>query len=80
MGDGSKIRQDEWTDRIAKGSNTFVEKVKGLLGFRAMGRDVKESGGGYQLREGAVSYNALFEPKKRDIGPKTTNFWDINYE
>ena len=45
-----------------------------------MGRDVKESGGGYQLREGAASCNTLFEPKKGDIGSKNTYFWDINYE
>ncbi len=77
LGDGSKIRQDEWTDSIAVGSKTFVEKVKALLGFRAMGRDVKESAGGYQLREGAASYNALFEPKKHDIGTKNNYFWDM---
>ena len=80
LGDGSKIRQDEWTDSIAVGSKTFVEKVKALMGFRAMGRDVKESGGGYQLREDAVSYKALLGPEKCDIGPKNTYFWDIKYE
>ena len=80
LGDGSKIRQDEWTDSIAVGSKTFVENMKALLGFRAIGRDVKEGGGEYQLREGAASYNALFEPKKRNIGPKNTYFWDINHE
>ena len=80
LGDGSKIRQDEWTDSIAVGSKTFVEKLKALMGFRAMGRDVKESGGGYQLREDAVSYKALLGPEKCDIGPKNTYFWDINHE
>jgi putative transposase len=80
LGDGPKIRLDEWTDSIAVGSKTFVEKVKALLGFRAKGRDVKESVGGNQLREGAASYNALFEPKKHDIDPKNTYFLDINYE
>ena len=80
LGDGSKTRQDEWTDSIAVGSRTFIEKVKALLGFKAMGRDVKEGGGGYQLREEAISYNALFGPEKRDIGPKNTYFWAINYE
>jgi putative transposase len=80
LGDGSKTRQDEWTDSIAVGSRTFIEKVKALLGFKAMGRDVKEGGGGYQLREEAISYNALFGPEKRDIGPKNTYFLAINYE
>ncbi len=80
LGDGPKTRQDEWTDSIAVGSRTFIEKVKALLGFKAMGRDVKEGGGGYQLREEAISYNALFGPEKRDIGPKNTYFWDIKHE
>ena len=80
LGNGLQIRQDEWTDSIAVGSRTFIENVKALLGFRAMGRDVIEGGDGYQLREGAASYKALFGPEKRDIGPKNTYFWDTNNE
>jgi hypothetical protein len=40
LGDGEKIRQEEWTSSIAVGSRSFVEHVKALLGFRAKGRDV----------------------------------------
>lgn len=68
--DGLNIRQDEGTDRIAVGSKTYVKKVIALLGFRAMGRDVKKGGGGYPLRKEAVSYNALLGPEKRDIAQK----------
>ncbi len=80
LGDGSKSRQDEWTDSIAVGSKTFIEKVKGLLGFRAIGREVKKGGEGYQLREEAISYNALLGPEKRDIGHKNTYSFESNYE
>lgn len=80
LGDRSKTRQDEWTDSITVGSKTFIDKVKALLGSMALGRNVIEGGGGYQLREGAASYNALLRPEKRDIGPKNTYCWDINYE
>jgi putative transposase len=80
LGGGLQNRQDEWTDSIAVGSRTFIENVKALVGFRAIGRDVKEGIGGYQLREDAISYNALMGPEKRDIGPKNTYFWDLNYE
>ena len=79
LGNGPKIRQDEWTDSIAVGSRSFIENVKTLLGFRAMGREVKEGGGGFQLREGPASYKALFRPEKRDIGPKNTYYWDTTY-
>jgi putative transposase len=78
LGGGSKIRQDEWPDGIAAGSRSFIEKVKAILGFRALGRDVIEISEGYQLREGSVPYKALLGPEKGDIGPKNTFFWDIN--
>ena len=64
LGDGSKNRQDEWTDSIAVGNRIFIEKLKALLGFRAKGRKVQESGEGYQLREDPTPYNALLRPKK----------------
>jgi putative transposase len=51
LGDGSNNRQDEWTESIAVGNRSFIEKLRALLGFRAKGRKVKEGGEGYQLRE-----------------------------
>jgi len=44
------------------------------LGFKAKGRNVIESGEGYQLREGGVRYKALFEAEKDYIGLKTHFF------
>src|SRR4030042_2680638 len=60
LGDGQKIRQEEWTSSIAVGSRSFVEHVKALLGYRAKGRDIIGGNEGYQLREGSASYKALF--------------------
>jgi hypothetical protein len=62
------------------GSRPFVEKVKVLLGYRGKGRDIVEGTEGYQVREGPVTYNALFGAEKRDIGPQNAYFWDINAE
>jgi len=78
LGGMAKERQDEWTASIAVGGRSFVEKVKALLGFRAKGRDVVQGDEGYELREGAGSYKAVFEGKKDDIGPANTYFWDTN--
>ena len=50
-GNGAAGRQDEWTDSIAVGSKSFIEKVKALPGFKAKGVDVMEGGEGYHLRE-----------------------------
>lgn len=80
LGNEKQSRQDEWTGSIAVGSKTFIERVKELLGGRAIGRDVIESGGGYQLREEAASYRALLEPEKGNIGPANMYFWDNKFE
>jgi len=58
---------------------TFVDTVKALLGFKAKGRNIIESGEGYQLREGGVRYKALFEGEKDDIGPENSFFWDFSH-
>ncbi len=80
LGGAVKIRQEEWTRSIAVGSRSFIEDVKTLLGFRAKGRDVIEGSEGYQLREGAAHYQALFEAEKEDIGPENTYLWEIRTE
>ena len=80
LGNGAEGRQDEWTDSIAVGSKSFIEKVKSLLGFKAKGRDVIEGGEGYNLREEAAPYRALFRIEKEDIGPQNAYFWDTNTE
>ena len=77
-GDGEKSRKAEWTDSIVVGSKPFVEKVKALLGFRAIGRDVIQGAEGYQIREEAASYKAHFGAEKGNIGIRNTSFWDIN--
>jgi hypothetical protein len=39
-----------------------------------------EDGGGYQLREEAIPYTALFGAEKDDIAPENTHFWNVNIE
>ena len=62
------------------GSKSFIELVKAVLGYRARGRDVIESGEGYQLRESPASYKVFFEAENEDIDLKNTRFWDIKFE
>ena len=77
---GAEGRQNEWTDSIAVGGKSFIEKVKSLSGFKAKERHVIEDRGGYHLREEAAPYTALFRAEKDDIGPENTYFWDVNTE
>jgi putative transposase len=80
LGNGAKSRQSEWTDSIAAGSKSFIEKFKSLLGVKAKGRSIMDGGERYHLREEAVPYMALLRAKKKDIGPQNTYFWDITVE
>ena len=66
------------TGSVAVGSKFFIESVKASLGFQARGRDIIESGEGYQLKDCPASYKAFFEAKNEDIGLKNTRFWDVN--
>ena len=80
LGDGVKIREEEWTRSIAVGNRSFIEDVKAQLGFRAKGRDVIEGCEGYQLREGATHYKALFEAENAGIIPENTYLWNLMAE
>jgi hypothetical protein len=40
--------------------------------------DVAEGGQGYQLREAAADYKALFEDDNEDIGLENVYAWDLN--
>jgi hypothetical protein len=77
---GAGGRREAWTDSIAVGSTSCIEKVKSLLGFKAKGRDVIEGEEGYHLREEAAPHVALFRAEKDDIGPVNAYFWDTNTE
>ncbi len=44
-------KENKWTQSIAVGSKTFIEKMKGTLGYRARGREIIGAGDTYELRE-----------------------------
>ena len=65
---------------ISVGSKSFIESMKASFGFRAKGRDVLESGKGYQLRESPAPYNVLFEAENEGIDLENTYFWQVKDE
>jgi len=76
----SNQRENRWTEGIAVGSNSFVEKVKEKLGYKARGRRVAESRSGSELKEAVSAYNAYFEAKTDPVSEKNSFFWDYNHE
>jgi len=65
---------------IAVGSKSFIESIKASLGLRAKGRDVLESGKGYQLRESPALYNVLFDAENEGIELENAYFWQVKDE
>ena len=49
-------RQAHWTESIATGSKSFVEKVKNRLGYKAKGKSVTDDKQQFQLRENVAEF------------------------
>jgi len=77
LGNGKNIRDDKWTESIAVGNKSFVERVKSLMGGLAIGRKSVEAGESYQLREPAASYGTHFRAKKCNIEAENSYFWNV---
>jgi putative transposase len=81
--DGCSGREERWSQSIAVGSEEFVERIKGELGIRAKGREVREMEGQFELREPGTSYQGHFGPEKSDIGAENNYSWNdylgLNY-
>ena len=55
-------REAKWTQSIAVGGESFIEKIKEALGFRARGRKIRRAGESFEFRETLQPYgttNAL---------------------
>ena len=64
-------KENKWTQSIAVGSKTFIEKMKEALGFRAKGRKIICADDTFELREVLTSYG---KAKNQDSG--NTFLWD----
>ena len=63
-------RESRWTESIAVGSSPFIERIKDAMGAMAKGLSIQPTEGSFELREAQSTYNSIFDPKNRDIGPK----------
>ena len=72
------VRDKKWSQSITIGSKDFVEGIKEMLGIRAKGRKVVESGGGYHLREAQAAYLSDFTSENGGLRPQNTYVWNVN--
>ena len=66
----SSGKENKWTQSIAVGSKTFIEKVKEALGFRAKGRKIICADDTFELREVLTPYG-----KANDLDSGNTFLW-----
>ncbi len=64
-------KENKWTQSIAVGSKTFIEKMKEALGFRAKGRKIVCANDTYELRELLTPYG-----KANNLDSGNTFLWD----
>ena len=76
---GNNVRERSWTEALAVGSKTFVEKVKERLGMKVGGRQVCRNRDRYELREPMNSYSVDFDGEKSALRSENTYVWDINF-
>ena len=48
--------ESKWTQSIAVGGKTFLEKIKGILGYRARGRKIICADDTFELREAITAF------------------------
>ncbi len=76
LGRGDWRREPRWTESIAVGSEEFVEKAKGQLGIRAIGREISGENDVYELRESEIPYDGIFAGENSGLRLKNTYFWE----
>ena len=67
-------KENKWSQSIAVGSKTFIEKMKETLGFRAIGRKIICDEDTFELREGQTPYG-----KAKNLNSSNTFLWDQHH-
>ena len=71
-------RQAQWTESIAVGNRTYVEKAKDTMGYKAMGRKLIENGDSFVLRETQSSYESILNAEDVRLSEDNTFRWQID--
>ena len=71
MQTGNQGRETKWTQSIAVGSKPFIEKIKQVLGFKAIGRKIRGADDSFELRETMKPYGT-----KNDLEHGNTFIWN----
>ena len=64
-------KESKWTQSIAVGSKTFIERMKGALGYRARGRKIIRADDTFELREVITPFG-----NADNLGSENTYLWN----
>lgn len=70
LSENAQAREACWSEAIAAGSRSFVEKMEAELGIKGKYRDAREEGGTCTLRQPTTSYTLIFGSES---GPLRSN-------
>ena len=74
----SPTREKSWTEAVAVGSSSFVEKIKEQLGIKAKYRHIhKNSRDAFTLKETSAAYNYNFECQMPDLSFENRLYWKL---
>jgi hypothetical protein len=71
MQNDSRNKENKWTQSVAVGSKTFIEKIKGTLGYRVKGRKIIHADDTFELRELITPFG-----KAGNLDSENTYLWN----
>ena len=76
---GALAHEDRWSEAIAVGSQSFVEKMKGQLRLKERYHQIDEANGTYTLRESRGAHTANFDTKTAVLRSKNSLNLEQNF-
>ena len=70
------MRDARWTEALAVGSRTFVEKIKEELGYKALHRELNRVDGTYALQESGEAYSSRFAVENEALRFENALLWN----
>jgi putative transposase len=72
-----QVRDAKWSESIAVGSRSFVEKIMEKLGVKVSGRKVVEGKDSYELKESGAPYGSDFGGQMAVLRHKNSYAWRV---
>ena len=72
-------REAKWSQAVAVGSASYIEKIKKQLGMKVVHRKASCVGDGFELREEDAPYNTDSAPESERLRSNNSLSWDLSH-